>query len=195
MNKKITLLSVGLVGAIALVGTSLAFVYQSTNASATGNLDKGLVVKWGEEGSYTLGDVDNLTYGVPVEQTLVLAAPTKSSGVTGTINLTFTLTDNSESPIIIVELSDEAWTSGTGSDVIHATPDATLFAGAVEDINAGSSLTQYTYEFDVASFSDAKTIYVRYSLQHSPVSQLDAGDGTISGTLNASVTYDEGIGA
>lgn len=195
MNKKITLLSVGLVGAIALVGTSLAFVYQNANASITGNLDKGLVVEWGNEGSYTLGDVENLTYGVPVEQTLVLAAPTKSSGVTGTINLTFTLTDNSESPIIVVELSDEAWTTGSGSEVVEATPDATLFAGTVEDINEGSALTTYTYEFDVASFSDSKTIYVRYSLERSPVSALDAGDGTISGTLNASVTYDEGLGA
>ena len=170
MKKKLMLLSAGLVVAVAGVATSMALLYGDANAKANGALDQGIVIEWGEGG---LQDISNLTPGVPVNQSVTVNAPTKSASVAGDVTITFTLTDNSASKSLQVELSDEAWGQGV-----------------VADVTLSGETVDYTYTVPLEEFTTAKTYYVSYSL--TSVGE-QAEDGDVSGSLTVSVDFTEDV--
>lgn len=166
-NKKLALLSLGLVAAVAGVATSSALLYQEAVQSASGNLDAGIVLKWGESNDTSFTDLDNLSYGTPAFKEVTVGVPTVSQGLTGYVAVNFTMTTNDG---LVVEISDEAWTQDTS---------------AIGKLDAdGESYTDY---IDLATFEAEKTYYIRLSLSHAP----EEGQADLSGKLTVSLDYSE----
>lgn len=167
-NKKLALLSLGLVAAVAGVATSSALLYQEAVKSASGNLDAGIVLKWGENNNTTFTDLDNLSYGNSALREVTVGAPTVSQGLTGYVAVNFTMTTNDG---LVVEISDEAWAQGTVAD---------------KTLSAEGDLS-YTDYIDLATFEVEKTYYIRLSLSHAP----EEGQENLSGKLTVSLNYSE----
>lgn len=167
-NKKLALLSLGLVAAVAGVATSSALLYQEAVQSASGNLDAGIVLKWGESNNTSFTDLDNLSYGTPAFKEVTVGVPTVSQGLTGYVAVNFTMTTNDG---LVVEISDEAWTKDT-------TADGTL------KVDGELSYTDY---IDLANFEVEKTYYLRFSLAHAP----EEGQADLNGKLTVSLDYSE----
>lgn len=166
-NKKLALLSLGLVAAVAGVATSSALLYQEAQQTASGKLDAGIILKWGETNATSFTDLDSLSYGTPEFREVTVGAPTKSEGLTGYVKVTFTMTTNDG---LVVEIAEETWQTET---VAVRTLDAT-----------GETYTSY---IDLATFEVEKTYYVRLSLSHAP----EEGQEALEGTLSVSLDYSE----
>ena len=166
-NKKLALLSLGLVAAVAGVATSSALLYQEAVQSASGNLDAGIVLKWGESNTTSFTDLDNLSYGTPAFREVTVGTPTVSQGLTGYVAVNFIMTTNDG---LVVEISDETWSKETR---------------AIGTLDAdGESYTDY---IDLTTFEAEKTYYIRFSLSHAP----DEGQADLSGKLTVSLNYSE----
>lgn len=168
-NKKLALLSLGLVAAVAGVATSSALLYQEAVQSASGNLDAGIVLKWGESNDTSFTDLDNLSYGTPAFKEVTVGVPTVSQGLTGYVAVNFTMTTNDG---LVVDISEEAWTRDTtGYETLET---------------SGESYTDY---IDLATFEAEKTYYIRLSLSHAP----EEGQEDLSGKLTVSLNYSESM--
>lgn len=165
-NKKLALLSFGLVAAVAGVATSSALLYQEAQQTASGKLDAGIILKWGETNATSFTDLDSLSYGTPEFREVTVGAPTKSEGLTGYVKVTFTMTTNDG---LQVDISENEWQAE--DNVILETLDT-----------SGQTYSNY---IDLATFELDKTFYVKLSLSHPPVE----GQADLEGTLTVSLDY------
>ncbi len=172
MNKKIALLSVGLVLSVAAVGTSLALVYgDGANNSTSGALDAGAVL--------TLADLDNDNFSSlsstsyeTVDVTINRPVASTSIATSDYVGLTFTLDyDDSYSGDvkIVVEIATTDWaTQGTSAASTLTDDEATV--------------TFYTKISDFTA--DTMTYYLRLSLDGNPEEGSEP-----SGTLTIAYDY------
>lgn len=164
-NKKLALLSLGLVAAVAGVATSSAFLYNEATASASGALDQGIILAW-DDTNFT--DITNFTPGMTEIRSLTLEQPTKSTSVTGYAILTLQLTTEDG---VQVEIAKEEY--GMDTPIVD-----TL---TIED-------NVYTEAIDLTTFNAAITYYLRFSVQ---TTLDDLGGESQNATLKASLVYSE----
>lgn len=119
-NKKLALLSLGLVAAVAGVATSSAFLYEEAVKQQTGVLDQGIILEF-DDGNSDVTSIDSLTIGSYVYRKVTVKAPVKSEGLTGNVNVKFNLVQDDHIKVEI--LKGQEWTAVTGETAATGTLD------------------------------------------------------------------------
>ena len=117
-NKKLALLSLGLVAAVAGVATSSAFLYEEAVKQQTGALDQGIILEF-DDGNSDVTSIDSLTVGSYVYRKVTVKAPVKSDGLTGNVNVNFNLEQDDH--ITVEILKGQEWTDATGGTAATGT--------------------------------------------------------------------------
>ncbi|MBO8461432.1 MAG: hypothetical protein IAA85_01730 [Firmicutes bacterium] len=163
-NKKLALLSLGLVAAVAGVATSSAFLYEEAVKQQTGVLDQGIILDFDDENS-DVTSIDSLTVGSYAYRKVTVKAPVKSEGLTGNVNVNFNLVQDDHIKVEI--LKGQEWTAVT------------------DETDATGTLDNETADWTDTIVLDTFTTDVFYSLR---VSAELTGDGETSTSSNSNGT-------
>lgn len=164
-NKKLALLSFGLVAAVAGIATSSAFIYNEATASANGALDQGIILSW-DDANFT--DISNFTPGMSEIRSVTLKQPVKSESVTGFAVFTLELT------------------TSDGVQVEIANTEFGLDTPIVDTLNSTENI--YTDAIDLSTFATDITYYLRFTVQSA---LNDVSTTSSNASLKASLTYSE----
>lgn len=163
-NKKLALLSLGLVAAVAGVATSSAFLYEEAVKQQTGALDQGIILEFDDVNS-EVESIDSLTVGSYEYRKVTVKAPVKSDGLTGSVKVNFNLVQDDH--ITVEILKGQEWAAVTGETAATGTLD--------------NETAAWTDTIALATFNDD----VFYSLR---VSAELTGDGETSTSSNSNGT-------
>lgn len=165
-NKKLALLSLGLVAAVAGVATSSAFLYEEAVKQQTGALDQGIILEF-DDGNSDVTSIDSLTVGSYVYRKVTVKAPVKSEDLTGNVNVKFNLVQDDH--ITVEILKGQEWTAVT------------------DETDATGTLNNLTTDWIDTIALDTFTTDVFYSLRVS-AELTDDGETSTSSNSNGTIT-------